>query len=417
MGRFNAWLIAIAVAGVAIRLVYVYVLTPGLHGIGDWYFFHLQANLLAEGRGFIEPYNWLFRGRAVHTAAHPPMWPLVLSAVSKVGWTGAHAHRATGCVVGGGTIAALGLLGRRVGGERVGLAAAVIAALYPTMIAVDGSLMSESLFGLFVALVLLAGYRFYDRPSSVSALLLGGAIGFAALTRSEALLFLPLIALPIAWRRARARLRPFALACLTTAVVIAPWMIRTWTTFDRPVLISTNGPAVIKGANCPRTYHGRDIGYWRLDCVTGGHSDNEAKNGVRWAKEGLGYERDHLGDLPRVMTVRLLRTWSFFQPRQMVYYAEGQDPEAVRAGLVMYYVLLALSVYGLVLLRRRRQPLVILFAPAITASVVSIFYFGLPRFRAPAELSLVVLAAVSLVALTERIARGDLRRRPLSSAR
>src|SRR5437660_1279207 len=121
MSRFNAWLIAIVAAGVTLRLVYVYVLTPGTHGIGDWYFFHWQANLLAEGRGFIEPFKWIVTGRAVPTAAHPPMWPLLLSAVSKVGWTGAHAHRAAGCCVGGGTIAVLGLLGRRVGGERVGL--------------------------------------------------------------------------------------------------------------------------------------------------------------------------------------------------------------------------------------------------------------------------------------------------------
>jgi 4-amino-4-deoxy-L-arabinose transferase-like glycosyltransferase len=416
VGRFNAWLIAIAGTGVLLRLVYVYVLTPGTHGIGDWYFFHWQANLIADGHGFIEPFRWRFLHRSLPTAAHPPLWPLLLSGASELGWAGAHAHRAAGCVLGGGTIVALGFLGRRVGGERVGLVAAAIAALYPSMIATDGSLMSESLYALLVALTLLAAYRLYDRPSPASGLLFGAAIGLASLARSEALLFLPLIALPLAWR-APSKLRTFALACAATAIVISPWMIRTWSVFGQPVLISTNGPAVLKGANCPRTYHGRDVGYWRLDCVIGPKSDNEAKNGVRWTKESLGYERDHPGDMPRVLAARLLRTWNFFQPRQMVYYAEGQDPDAVRAGLVVYYALLGLGAYGLILLRRWRQPLVILLGPIIAVSFVSLFYFGLQRFRVPADLSLVVLSAVALVALAERIALRVLRGRGLPSAR
>ena len=386
----------------ALRLVYVYVLTPDTHGIGDWYFFHWQANLIADGHGFIEPFNWHTLHRSVTTAAHPPLWPLLLSGVSELGWTGAHAHRAAGCVLGGGTIAALGFLGRRVGGERVGITAAVIAALYPGFIGTDGSLLSEALFAPLVVLTLLAGYRLYDRPTTASALLFGAATGLAALTRSEALLFLPLIALPLAWR-APSRLRTFVLACAATAVVISPWMIRTWSVFDRPVLISTNGPAVLKGANCPQTYHGPDIGYWRLDCIDGRPKDNEAESGVRWTKEGLGYELDHLGDLPRVLTVRLLRTWNFFQPRRMSYYAEGQQVDGVQAGVVVYYLLLGLSVYGLILLRRRRQPLVILLAPVIAVCLVSIFYFGLQRFRLPADLSLVVLSAVALVALAETV--------------
>jgi hypothetical protein len=166
---------------------------------------------------------------------------------------------------------------------------------------------------------------------------------------------------------------------------------------------------VIKGANCPAAYHGPDVGYWRIDCVTPYRSDNEAKNGVKWARDGLGFERDHIGDLPRVMSVRLLRTWGLFQPRRMVHFAEGQKLTAARAGLITYYVLLALSGCGIVVLRRRREPLLILVAPAIAVSLVSVLYYGLPRFRAPAELSLIVLSAVALVALAERVAAHGLR--------
>ena len=38
----------------------------------------------------------------------------------------------------------MGVLGRRVGGPRLGLAAAGVCAVYPLMIVVDGALMSET---------------------------------------------------------------------------------------------------------------------------------------------------------------------------------------------------------------------------------------------------------------------------------
>ncbi len=55
------------------------------------------------------------------------------------------------------------------------------------------------------ALVLLAAYRWWDRPSVRSAALFGALVGVAALTRSEALLLGPFIGLPLVWFRRRPR--------------------------------------------------------------------------------------------------------------------------------------------------------------------------------------------------------------------
>src|SRR3712207_9300748 len=101
--------------------------------------------------------------------------------------------RLLGAATGGATVALVGVLGRQLAGARAGLLAAGLAAVYPTLIAADGALMSESLFGLLVALSLLAAHRLLDAPGVGRALVLGALAGLAALTRGEALLLLPLV--------------------------------------------------------------------------------------------------------------------------------------------------------------------------------------------------------------------------------
>ena len=58
------------------------------------------------------------------------------------------------------------------------------------------------------------------------------------------------------------------------------------------------------------------------------------------------------------------------------------------------------------LLRRRRETLLVLLAPAAMVTIMSFLGYGITRFRMAAEISIVVLAAVALVALVERARAG-----------
>ena len=136
------------------------------------------------------------------------------------------AHRALGIPIGAVTIVLVGLLGRRAGGDRVGLIAAAICAAYPLMVATDAALMSETLYGALVAGTLLAAWRLLDRPALPIALGTGALIGLAALTRSEALLLVPLLAWPVAYRGGAGWPLRAAAATAACVLVIAPWTIR-----------------------------------------------------------------------------------------------------------------------------------------------------------------------------------------------
>src|SRR5256714_13304889 len=119
--------------------------------------------------------------------------------------------------------------------------------------------MSESLYGLLVAVAVLAALRFLDAPSATRAALLGAAIGLAALTRSEGLFLLVLLVPFVVRRAAVLPLRHFLIAVGAAALVVLPWSIRTSLVFHRPVAISNGDGAVLAGANTHSTYYRPEV--------------------------------------------------------------------------------------------------------------------------------------------------------------
>jgi hypothetical protein len=270
------------------------------------------------------------------------------------------------------------------------------------MLSADGSLMSEALYTPLIAAVLLAAFRLRDRSDARSAALLGALVGLAALTRSEALALVAILVLPVTLTRPSRRVRLAAVALLTTALLIAPWAARNWIELDRPVLISTNDGTLLAGANCPITYHGVDLGFWNIACISERSIDNEARQDARWRSEGLDYASGHAGRLPVVLAARLARTFDLYQPRRMVRFAEGRWLRADQAGVAVYYVLAALAIAGGFALRGRRADLLTLLAPVALVLLLTLIGYGIPRFRAPAEVTIVVLAALALSRWYER---------------
>jgi hypothetical protein len=276
--------------------------------------------------------------------------------------------------------------------------------VYPVLVAADGALMSESLYGLLVTGALLAAFRHREQRDLGSAAALGALIALAALTRSEALLLMPLLAWPLTLHvPGRGRVKRAAAATLVCLAVLAPWTIRNAERFHQLVVISHNDSTVIAGANCPTTYYGADLGGWDFGCISQRVTLREGVQADRWRTQGLHYAGRHLSRLPVVLGVRVLRTWDFYQPRGQEAYAEGRARWADEAGVAVYYVLLALAVIGALRLRRSDPgALWILLATVALVTISSLLGYGLPRFRHAAEPAIVVLAASTLVGVIPR---------------
>jgi 4-amino-4-deoxy-L-arabinose transferase-like glycosyltransferase len=396
-------LLAIVAAGVAIRVVYTLAEAPWPpSALDDQFYFSALPKLIADGHGFVAPFKFVFDHVTVPTAEHPPLYSVVLAGPALVGLDSPDAQRLAGSAFGALTILALGLLGRRLAGDRAGLLAAGVGAVYPTLIAADGALMSESLYGALAALSLLAAYRLVDAPGVGRAVVLGVLAGLTALTRGEALLLLPLVLIPLVWRGGwrPEGLRPVLVALVAFAVVLAPWTIRNWIEFDRPVAIATNSGTAVAGANCPETYAGGDrLGGWYPPCIKEHPGKNEAEHHAEALREGVRYAGDHLGRVPVVMAARLGRVWSVYKPFAI---PEGRSVRVQKLGVLMFFVLVPLAVAGFLFLRRRGEVTWILVAPFIIVAVTALTTYGNLRFREPAEICVVALAAVALDELLRR---------------
>jgi 4-amino-4-deoxy-L-arabinose transferase-like glycosyltransferase len=386
-GRFELAVGAIAALGGLVRVAWI-ERAPFRPGglIVDESYYHRVANFLADGAGYISPYAF-DAGQTLPTAEKPPLYPLLLALESKLGGSGFHAHRLLGAVLGAATIVLLAVLAKRIGGARLGLITAGLVALNPELWKWDSQVLSEPLYAPLTALVLLAAYRLRDRMTIGRGAVLGAAVGLAGLTRPEALIYIPLLVLLLLFWSRRDAVKPALAMCAVCALVMAPWVVRNWSAFDRP-LISNQSAETIAGANCPTTYYGIGIGFWDVTCIrpAGTVTQNEAERAAAQKATGVRYARDHLGRLPLVVVARIGRTWGFFRP------------VATTLDTTVGWVLLVLALPGLAILRRRRVPVAILLLPAAVVTIASAISFGWLRYRFGADLALIVLAAVTVEA-------------------
>lgn len=396
-GAFLSRLALLALGAFALRVLYA--LTIGGQDnahvpAGDRYFYVEGAKLLASGHGFVHPFLWEVAQIDAASAAHPPLWMLVLTPLAKVGLLGYDAARVAGALAGAGVVAVAGLIGRQVAGPRAGLLTAGAAAVYPAWVVGDTSGMSEALYLLLVATVVFAVLR--GPASWRGAAVVGALVGLAALTRTEGLFLLPFVVWPLLWRRWAS----LAAATLATVLIVAPWTLRNVVALDRLVPVSTNTETVLAGANCDAAYHGRDTGSWSVSCLaeaTGEFTAEGYDEGVlagRWRSAGLDYAREHAGRLAVVMPVRVLRTWRLWQPLREAELSEGENRTAGKvAALSFLLFVLPLGLYGAWRGRLRREHLLVLGGLALMVTVTSALGWGAPRFLRPAELGLIVCAA------------------------
>lgn len=430
--RFLGVLLLIVVVAVCGRAAYVLTVTRHQTQLyGDQVSYVAQAEQLAAGRGFRDAF---IPGRTVPNADHPPLTALLATPaylVTNSRSRGDTSARLIMAIVGGITVLFAGLAGRRVAANvevdpdsrfamRVGWVAAGLAAVLPGIWMHDGLIMSEGPGAATVAVLIWAALRFLDRPTALRIGVVGAALGLAVLARSEAALLVPLLVVPLAFtrrgdtsdRRWTAAIPWLAAAAAGFTLVAGPWIGANLIRFENPVTLSTNDGRTLLGANCPEAYRGATTGLWILSCVVA-HSDphvaDESVSSIAYRREALHFARTHLGDQPRVMTVRVLRTWSMWSPRQEVYLnsGEGDEPWVSWASIAGSWAMMALGAVGFVLLRRRERPVWPLGANLVATTVISALFYGLARFRIGADVALLISAAVTLVAVLDRSARAS----------
>jgi len=428
---FRSQLAVMAGAGLALRVGYVITkrhqtLDGGKIFPGDQFYYSLAGDALAKGKGFVVPWHDLAISLglaapgtpAVSAADHPPLTALVSTPASLLPGNNLFEQRLTMAFVGTLAVVLIGLLAREVAGRRVGIIAAGLAAIHPGFWINDGLVMAESLTTVMIAGALWAAFRYKRRPELRTALEIGVWIGMASLARAESLLLAPLIVVPLMWvsHAGRQRLGRLAAAGAMSALVLVPWVVPNLVRFNDPVVMSTNDGSTLIGANSPQTFSGSAIGFWSLEyanAIDVEGLDQSEVSGV-YRRAAVDYVRDNFSRVPAVAAARVGRVWSVFRPFQMADFNQGEGRElwASYLALIGFWMLLPLAALGWRHADRQvwRWPFA---AMVVQVTFVGAVFYGIPRFRVPAEVALVVLAAVGLSWVANL---GTCRHRPTSSS-
>jgi len=409
--RFYARLALIGCAAAAWRIWYI--LGPVRDRISwptlsDEWFYNKQAQLFADGRWFTNPFLLYSQHRSAPTALHPPLYTMFLAIPSKLGFTTQIENRISTAVLGSLTVVLIGILGRSIAGDRVGIVAAVLAAAYPPLWSNDSVIGLETLYCFLVVLGLIAFYRFWRAPSLWLAAAVAASLSLAALTRSEGVILLVLLGVPAAllapgWDWGR-RFRALGIMALVSAVVMGPWVVRNLTTFQEPTVLGTGFGLVLAYGNCDATYYGPKLGYWDDSCSLKNYSPHLEETVVdKLARQkGLDYIEAHESRLPIVLLARAGRIWELFRPTQNAQFNEVFERRGhvtSWAILIGYYALLPFAIAGLVLMRRRRVPIFPMLAVAVSVTLTAVLGYPITRYRAAFDSVMPVLAAVTLCAM------------------
>jgi len=296
------------------------------------------------------------------------------------------------------------------------------------MWAPDGMLQAETLSMFAATATLLLAYRYWRRPNWRRLALVGLGCGAGALARSELILLIPFLVVPLVWatrdRVWQERLRWLGVSVVAAAIVIAPWTIYNTTRFVHPILLSAQFDPLLASANCDSVYYGDFQGYFDIQCAVAIAKkegltlrDDESQEDAVYRREALAYVRGNLSRLPVVEGVRLLRIVGLYKPSLYVradWYVEGRDPIWISwAALYSFWALALLSIGGVIGLRRaparaaddRAPPVYPLIAPIVVVIVTVLVTYASTRFRTTAEPSLTVLAAVAILATIDTARR------------
>ena len=411
----------LVIAAVALMVrVAVVTATPDFEPIFDAGDYERHADSIADGDGFADS-----QYAPGPSAFRPPVYPLSLAAVQALGggWT---AERLLGALCGTIAVVLIFLIAERLWNRRVAIVASAIAAVFPPLVLLNVSLLSEVLFVPLALAALLATLQYRADPRYRWLVITGFLCGLAILTRTAGAPLVLALALGV-WtlrpRFSRAALAAPAVLALVTLLTLAPWVIRNTLAFDRWVGLSTAGGYALAGtynaeSQAKAEKPGQPFSPNVLETyqpLLRDRSLDEAESTGELNDRGLDFMRENPVYVLQTMGWNFLRVLEVhaeadFEQRFATSQHQAAGIEELDSPLLFLgplYAVLLMAVVGAAVVFRRAQWRVPLFVWAVPILLLlpAIAIYGLPRYRAPIDPFLVMLAAVALVAAVEPSSR------------
>jgi 4-amino-4-deoxy-L-arabinose transferase-like glycosyltransferase len=418
LGR-AVWLLLLV--ALVLRLGYVAV-TPAYRLVDDATDYDRHAASIARGGGYADVG---LPGRK--SAFRPPGYPYLLGAVYRV--TGVqdapvqdriHVARVFNVLLGTLVVALIGLVAAQLWDRRTALVAMALGAVYIPLIVVGGSVMSETLFAVFLLASLAAAIQHRRSPHRWRWALLAGLLGgLTVLTRANALVLLIPLAFAVWDARPRFSLRavgPPAALLVVALLTVSPWTIRNQIVFHQFVPVSTQlGSALAGTYNDEARADKVNPASWRSlrrieqykYLTDQWRVISEAQLEQKLRAASVDYIRAHPGYVAKVVWWDTRRALDLASLRWSRHTAGtiSVTPGWALAGVICFWVVGLLALAGAFTRAARRTPWWVWAMPALVYLGVVAMVFETPRYRTGIDPFIIMLAALALAALAQRRVR------------
>lgn len=389
----------------ALRLIHLFFIQRSILGsvlLGDALAYDTWAQEIARG-------NWL--GSEVFYQA--PLYPYLLGTVFLLTGHSLVAVRILQALFGATACALLTVAGRRLFGTAAGWGAGLTLALFAPAVFFDGLVQKSSLDGLLCAWLLYAIAAIDTQGRTRDCLLAGLALGCFCLSRENALLLLPLVALWV-WDRSRRPAHVLALLAgavlllgpvtLRNRVVGGEWVLTT-AQFGPNLYIGNHQGAT--GAYVPLRPGRGSAAFERGDATqlaqqALGRQLRPGEVSSYWRGRAFGWMAAEPGRALALFGRKLGLTWNraeIVDTEDLATHARFSPVLFVLAPIAHFGVLAPLAVLGVWRERRRWRELWVLpVAIAIYTLAVAAFYV-LGRYRYPLVPVLALFAGAELAGM------------------
>ncbi|MFW6124673.1 MAG: glycosyltransferase family 39 protein, partial [Pirellulales bacterium] len=371
-----------------------------------------------------EPYRHGPNGPAIFRT---PGYPLLLAPLFVVFGQDARLlwGRVENVLLGTAAVAAVWWVGRMLFGDRAGLLAAGIAAVYPGAVGLSAMVLTETPFALMMMLQLGAAVSAWQDGSAGRAGMWGwvcGALGgLATLVRPSWLLFTPvivallLVVAVVRWRGNRRRKHagqapringvtpgpgetPVAPVLVGAGMIVgliavmAPWWVRNYAVVGRFVPTTLQvGASLYDGLN-PDATGASDMRFVerfrKAEQGRAGEAPLEVRLDRRLRHAAIDWAAAHPGEALRLAGVKFARTWNVW-PNEPAF-----RPWPIRLAVAGTYLpVLVLGLCGAAATLRRGWAYWLCWLPAVYIALLHVVFVGSIRYRQPAMFGLMILAS------------------------
>jgi len=405
---FSVWLATIVVAFLIRSGAACYwqsqLETPYTFGSleGDSHAYWILGQQIYQG----QPYRY---GDDTARVFRAPGYPMMLATMFAVRGkdvpvlTARHLNALWGTV----SVILVGCLAGQLFGAWVGLLAGGLVALHPGSVIMSGLVLTEAPFSPWMLLQLICWLRAaaseQRQPLILWSVLGGISAGIGVLIRPSWFLFTP-FAVVVALLCVSQKRRQVAIGALmlgSTAIVMVPWWVRNYQVTDQFVPTTLQvGASLYDGLN-PNATGASDMRFvfpmvrrqQAAEAQLSGPLPGtfESRLDQRFRREAVSWAKQHPGRVLQLVGIKFLRMWNVWPNT-----AAGTGRLSRIVFSFSYLPLMGLALWGVWRHRTGGWGICICLLPAVYFTLLHVIFVSSLRYRQPAMLPLLVLAAAVL---------------------